>query len=413
MKKRYGILLLVLIAVIIVAVILSYEKILPRKEIEKIQPIKESKTLKIGFVGDLSNENLGKAALLGAEIAVEEINSKAELIGNKYELIVYDTKNQTELIESYFNKLSNEDKVLAIISTHPDNAEIAEKLKVPTILIGQDKLKAERGNNFYWGIELTYITADSVFHAIRKFKSETSISSSVMVVDDTQFIDRFERFNSAMKNILPLFNISLLGYFTLDEDIAGLVSKIKDLKPDVVILSVNFDNAINFLKEAKNQDLSSKIFLRHPKVSISELQAQYQNLPEIIYMPLYITSIDRSILTPDSEFTPFMVFDKKIAERSGGGEITAVHLNAYDAINLLNTTLQRGNILNTPENLQKNREEVVKALWATRGYTTLRGDLFADGKTGFLRRTYNRIIVLDKGKISALSDGPISPFTKT
>ena len=125
-----------------------------------------------------------------------------------------------------------------------------------------------------------------------------------------------------------------------------------------------------------------------------------------MYMPLYVTSIDRTVLTPDNELTPFMVFDKKIAERTRV-EITAVHLNAHDAVNLLYDIFQKSSLSKMPENLQKDREEVVKALWATRGYRTIRGDLFADGKTGFLRRTYNRIIVLDKGKVSALSDGQV------
>ena len=65
MKKRVGILVGVLAIAVITLLILIYPG--------KIQPEKEIKAYKIGFVGNLDG-SIADSALLGGQIAVEELN---------------------------------------------------------------------------------------------------------------------------------------------------------------------------------------------------------------------------------------------------------------------------------------------------------------------------------------------------
>ena len=384
MKKRLDIFAVALILITIIFLILFYYEIfLVKKEI------------KIGFLGDLSNDRLSKDALVGIQIAAKEINSIST--DNKIKLVVYDTKNKTELIQNYFYKLANEDKVMAIITTHIEEQEIPETLKVPTIFIDDDKLKAERGDNFYWVMELSHLISDSIYHTIRRLKNNINMGNAVIITSNTQ---SSETYGYAMENILPLFNISSLGSFNLDDDSSALVLKIKELNPDMVILSTNTENAINFLKESKNKNLNPKIYFTSFEVSTLTLQANYKDLPNPVYVHTYLTAIRRAkVIKPNS----FMLFDREIAIRTGGAPTSSVSLNAYDAMNLLHYTIQKGpNVLNTPQSLQKDRVDLMKALWATRGYVSARGLLFPDGKTGFLRRNFYRIEVINNGKTSLL-----------
>src|SRR3989344_7410311 len=248
MKKRVNILIAVLAIAVVILLVLLYQ--------ERLKPEKEIKTYKIGFLGNIDS-GIADSALLGAQIAVEELNSKSELTGNKYELAVYDTNRQRDLTINYFNKLANEDKVIAIISTS-NTTQIAGTLKVPTIFIEGNILKPDERERFYWGIRFPHMFYDEVFYGIRRLKREASIENAVLVTDNTLNTNGY---NSLIKEILPLHNITLLGSYTMDENLQALALKIKELNPDLVIFNTNTENAIKFLKEAKNSQLQPKIFL--------------------------------------------------------------------------------------------------------------------------------------------------------
>ena len=95
------------------------------------------------------------------------------------------------------------------------------------------------------------------------------------------------------------------------------------------------------------------------------------------------------------------MFDRKIAERTSNGITNAVHLNAYDAMNMLDFIIKEK--IPATNDLAKQREEFAKALWETTSYKSTRGIIFADGKTGNLRRSYIRIAVLTNGKVNIMA----------
>ncbi|MBS3113873.1 ABC transporter substrate-binding protein [Candidatus Woesearchaeota archaeon] len=334
--------------------------------------LKETKPIKIGFLGEISDEKHGKAALEGAQSALQKINTKAN---NKYELIVYDTKNQKSLIEGNALKLANEDKVIAIISTFPEHAEILEQYQVPTILIGKDKLKAESRNNFYWSIELSHIMYDGVLPGLRAVIKSNKINSAVVLSDDYPYKKQYA---STAKEILPLLSVSLLGYYSLNDNNL-FVENIKQSNPDLIVLSTNSINGINFLKEAKGKNLKSKAYLGNFELSEPTFSAEYGNLPESLYLQPFVTSTFESSLISERNFT-----QKALMNSSFAG------LNAYDAMNFLDVIIAKTYSLAASKNLQKDREEVIKEMWTT-SYNTERGLLSPNKKTGFLRREFSSI----------------------
>ena len=89
------------------------------------------------------------------------------------------------------------------------------------------------------------------------------------------------------------------------------------------------------------------------------------------------------------------------AERTSNGITNAVHLNSYDTIKMLDFIIKEK--IPTTNDLIKQREELTKAIWATTNYKATRGIIFADGKTGYLRRNYNRIAILTNGVVTIQS----------
>lgn len=98
----------------------------------------EEEYIKIGCIQDLSSTTsvFGKGLKWGAEKAVDDINAKGGIKGKKLKLISYDdTFNVNEAINAY-NKLVNQDGVVAVIGQPNSNmgialAPVAEEAKVP------------------------------------------------------------------------------------------------------------------------------------------------------------------------------------------------------------------------------------------------------------------------------------------
>lgn len=99
-----------------------------------------AETIKIGYVGALSGETAlwGQAGYNGMQMAMEEINAAGGILGKKVELVKYDGKGESLDSVNAFNKLIDQDKVVAVIGTNFSScnipmAAIADSKKIPLI----------------------------------------------------------------------------------------------------------------------------------------------------------------------------------------------------------------------------------------------------------------------------------------
>ncbi|MGE5551571.1 MAG: ABC transporter substrate-binding protein [Bacteroidota bacterium] len=91
----------------------------------------------IGSLQDMSSTTSvwGKAVTDGAELAVEKLNKDGGVLGNKIRLITYDTRNDVQEAINAYNRLTGQDKVVAVIGPPVSNigialAPLAEQAKV-------------------------------------------------------------------------------------------------------------------------------------------------------------------------------------------------------------------------------------------------------------------------------------------
>lgn len=76
--------------------------------------------IKIGYVGDLSGSTAvwGQAGLNGALMTAEEINAAGGILGRRVEIVSADGRGQAADSVNAFNKLIDQDKVVAVIGTN-------------------------------------------------------------------------------------------------------------------------------------------------------------------------------------------------------------------------------------------------------------------------------------------------------
>ena len=126
--------LLVAIAILAIAVVVYFAFFTGKGE-------EESDVIKIGFIGPLTGPaaSYGINARNGALIAVEQINAAGGVLdGKKLQLIVEDDKGDTTEATNVFNKLVEQDKVVAIVgpvTTGPTTvvARLAGEERIPIV----------------------------------------------------------------------------------------------------------------------------------------------------------------------------------------------------------------------------------------------------------------------------------------
>ncbi|ACZ19038.1 Extracellular ligand-binding receptor [Thermanaerovibrio acidaminovorans DSM 6589] len=96
--------------------------------------------IKIGYLAALTGDyaGYGQTELRAAQLAVEEINAKGGVLGNKLVLVPYDWRTRAEDAVNAVRRMIDQDKVVAIIGANASGANIAtapivNKAKVPQI----------------------------------------------------------------------------------------------------------------------------------------------------------------------------------------------------------------------------------------------------------------------------------------
>ena len=366
--------------------------------------IKKNGPIKIGFVGSLaSKQSEDSQALEAIKIAVNEINNLGGIDGSKIELTEY-SPNSEEEAEFYFGKLASEDKALAVISTFVDSSDAIEKLKVPTILVGPDILSAKRKEPFYWSLVNSYNAGEYLLLVLSKLGTTFNLDNAMIISDASSSIYN----QNILEKSLESANIDYLGHHAFYENnLSSIVADIKNRNPNLVLVFTSTDNAVKFFKEAKKQDFNPKVYLRGFEMLTSDLLGNANILPKNLYLlklPTLslasypsIRSNNPAILKSINEFDA--VNGKLI--RVTGNPMTTISLNAYDSVYIIKDVIERSNIANAENILNEDRQRVISNLWKTRSFKSLRGNIYPDGKTGFLRRTYATIIIVEDGKLKA------------
>ncbi len=96
--------------------------------------------IKIGIINDLSGATAmwGEGEVNGATLAIEKLNAEGGLLGKQIKLIPYDFKGQVPEALNAFNRLVDQDKVIAVLGSpnsamHIAVAPLADEKKIPIV----------------------------------------------------------------------------------------------------------------------------------------------------------------------------------------------------------------------------------------------------------------------------------------
>lgn len=220
--------------------------------------------IKIGFVTPLSGQmvSFGLLNRLAVTMAVEDINAAGGINGAPIQLLVEDSPFDPKQAVTVVRKLSDVDKVFAIVGPYSTGefenaAPLSNDLKLPVVSPSAMKIGvAGRNRPYSFQMNLRDDIAEPV--AIDAYKKTFPNVKKVVLTGDTK-----EAVTEAMvKETFPkalkekgLEVIDTVAFETTIADFSPVVTKIKSLNPDGVVLAALMPQGVNFAKEYERQGL--------------------------------------------------------------------------------------------------------------------------------------------------------------
>lgn len=253
MKKRV---VSVLLAVIFTASIFAFAGCSSSKS--------SGDTIKIGFLGPLSGDVAiyGKSAQSGANLAVKEINDAGGINGKKIELVAYDSKgDQTEAINAY-NRLRDQDEVVAVIG----GVLSGETLAMKDIMV-QDNMPVLTPTAT--AVDVT-TDAPNVFRAcfLDDYQGVAAANFATANLTAKTAAIMVCKGNPYSEGVGAAFNTQFTAnggtvvdqesYSASDKDFSAQLTKIKELNPEVVFVPDYVQIVGPILQKAKELGITAK-----------------------------------------------------------------------------------------------------------------------------------------------------------
>ncbi|MDQ3667557.1 MAG: ABC transporter substrate-binding protein [Acidobacteriota bacterium] len=226
---------------------------------------RDRSTIKIGYFGDLSGPtfNFGQSAKNGALMAAEEINRAGGINGRQIDIVIEDDEGSPERAATVVNKLTRQDKVIALIAGGASGSSLAagpnaQSARVPMISPSSTNPAVTQ-------------IGDYIFRAcfIDPFQGEVMAKfshSGLQMKTAAIMLD----FNSPYsRDLTEFFELSFtkLGgrvvgkqsYTQGDSDFKGQLSSISAAKPDVIYLPGYYGDVALIAKQARQMEMTQPL----------------------------------------------------------------------------------------------------------------------------------------------------------
>ncbi len=213
----------------------------------------DSDSIKIGGLVVLTGQYAmqGSAFREGAELAVDEINSRGGLNGKKLELIIEDTANIPSQALTASRKLLNDGVIAAITSSYPELATGAmefQKHKIPVVHLWDSSPDIESMGDYIFGIGPWAPSSGEVSakFAINQLQGKTAV---IFHINDpwSELVARYfsDEFTRLGGKILNKFSFN-----PQENDFRTAFTKTRIQNPEVIYSPIT-DNIVSFYKQLK------------------------------------------------------------------------------------------------------------------------------------------------------------------
>lgn len=321
----------------------------------------------------------GQHSKIGTEIAIEEINAAGGIHGVPLKLVLFDDRGKPEEGIAIARKLATRDKALIMLG--PIHSSLCEvlfpqlgRIKIPVVSPTSAKPGLAKLSN--WGFRNSLTSDKQLAPSVRDWAKKYGIKKAVIIYDSADAVSSGEGakvFPAVMKN-LGIKNLGSITYQTGTIDFSAQITKIKQLKPDGVLVGGLYQEGANILREARKQGLMAP-FVGGVAMGTPDLIRLAGPASEGTY-----SATAGWVDNPDPKVQRFI---EKFVKRAGkkpnyGG------MRSYDSIYITKMIIEKYGVTNKPGDLQKDRERIRKGWSELKNFPGISGtttmDEDGDGK---------------------------------
>lgn len=208
---------------------------------------------KIGVAISLTGKYKEPATMvyLGYKLWETQVNKNGGLLGDKVKLIVYDDESDPEKSASLYNKLITKDKVDLVLSPYSSSitysvSEVTEKYCYPLLIAGASDPKIwQRGYRCIFGM---YALADRYFTGFLDIIAEYGFRKVVVICENDRFPLSAAEGVEKWSDRFGLKVLEKIVYPKGNPGFINVVSHIKSLNPEAVVLCAYPDDVYNFME---------------------------------------------------------------------------------------------------------------------------------------------------------------------
>lgn len=289
--------------------------------------IENVNSIKIGAIlsltGDSSAVEWGESARNGALLAIEEINNRGGVDGNKVNIVIEDMQSSSKGSISAANKLIDVHKVQGMIVSWLDVyqgvAPYAQKFNIP-IISPDGGIEAINSETIYSNVFSTWYRTDVKAEKIVKYMKSIGVARLATVFQNDSY---YTDFANRVVKYAHTYGIEVVASEYINSgtsDINTQILKVRESKPDAVMVALyDKKNMNSFLTISRQIQLNSRLFG-------DELLLDYTKDKELVGM------LDGTVYfhasSPDNKFVDN--YKKKYDQDPKYGASTA-----YDAVMIL------------------------------------------------------------------------------
>ena len=360
--------------------------------------------IKMGFVTPLSGPlaSFGVLQRIAVKLAEEDVNAAGGINGAPLQLFIEDSPFDPRQAVTVVRKLAEQDKVFAIVGPYATGefenaAPLSNELKLTVVSPSAMKPGvASRNRPYSFQMNLRDDIAEPI--AIDAFKKKYPNVKRVVLTGDTKEAVT----ESMVKEVFPkllkekgLEIIDTVAFETTITDFGPVVTKIKGLNPDGVVLAALMPAGINFAKEYERQGVKAPVLTSAHVIGGPFVQNAGTSVEGWI-MP--------GLFNWEGTDPKIQSFVKRFFERAAADPAVKpppAHVSTegiyYDTVMILADLMKKAGIkADTP--LQEARDKIRDGMLNLKDYQGLSGKINMNSTTGETTREGMPAITADKGK---------------
>jgi branched-chain amino acid transport system substrate-binding protein len=219
----------------------------------------------------------GQYSLEGYKLWVEQVNKRGGLLGRPVKLIHYDDKSDANTGVQLYEKLITADKVDLIVGPYSSGvtsavSTVAEKHKMA--MIGPEAADVKiysRGYKYNFQGQTQagkYMVGGLVLAKANGYKT------LAMLAEDTAFPKAVSEEVAKVAGTYGLTVVFKESYPKGASDFSALLTKVKQLKPDVIFANSYLPDSQGIMRQAREQEVNAKLFA----VAVGAAEPEFGNL---------------------------------------------------------------------------------------------------------------------------------------